>query len=152
MTYKLGQVLFVAVKGKAQILPIQVIEETTKKTLNGDQVEYMVSFGVGDTGKKINIATIEGEIFDTSAKAQKTLIERSSKQIAKLIQNAVDQAKAWYPSSFEAPEQVAPVTNSASIFAMMEEQTDSHSSNEPMFIELPDGTKARVALPDSLKS
>ena len=144
MSYKIGQVLFVAPKGKTQIIPIQVVEEITKKTLTGDIVVYMVK--PGTEGKMVDITSIEGEIFETAPAAQKALTERAAKYIAKLVAHATEQARVWYPNSFEMTPPNSNVFNIAS-------ETESDDDDmDGAIITLEDGTKARVKLSQALKA
>jgi hypothetical protein len=144
VSYKIGQVLFVAPKGKTQLIPIQVVEEITKKTLKGDIVVYMVK--PGSEGKMIDIATVDGEIFETAAAAQKSLTERAARYIAKLVANSSQQAQSWYPNSFES------TTSSSNVIDITQERDVSPDEMDGAIITLEDGTKARIKLPQALKA
>lgn len=101
MSYKVGQVLYVILKKEATVMPLQVIEEITKKTLaEGEVTSYVVRVG-SDPSKVLSISDIDGEIFDSSDKALKTLIDRVSKSITLRVEQAIDKAKEWYPTGFE---------------------------------------------------
>lgn len=102
MSYKVGQVLYVILKKEATVFPMQVVEEITKKTLTeGEVTTYMVRAGA-DPNKVLAITDIDGEVFDSSEKALKTLIDRVSKSITLRVEQAVGKAKEWYPSGFES--------------------------------------------------
>lgn len=136
--YKVGQVLFISVKGKAQLLPVQVVEQLTKKTLSGEHVSYMVRLGAGEDAKTFDIATIGAEmIFSSAAKAKEILIERVSKTISRAVDSAVNQANQLYPGVFENSSESAP--NPVVL-----------SDNEVTEVVLEDGTVARVKLPQSI--
>ena len=100
MNYRVGQVLFVILKKEAGIYPMQVIEEITKKTLNGDETTYILRVGA-DPSKIIDISKIEDEIFDSAENAKNVLVERVTKAINFRVEQAVEKAKEWYPSGFE---------------------------------------------------
>lgn len=101
MSYKVGQVLYVILKKEATVMPLQVIEEITKKTLaEGEVTSYVVRVG-SDPSKVLSISEIDGEIFDSSDKALKTLIDRVSKSITLRVEQAISKAKEWYPTGFE---------------------------------------------------
>lgn len=100
MSYRVGQVLFVILKKEAGIYPMQVIEEITKKTLNGDETTYILRVGA-DPGKIIDISKIEDEVFDSAENAKKVLVERVTRAINFRVEQAVEKAKEWYPSGFE---------------------------------------------------
>lgn len=133
---KVGQILFVVPKGQAQLIPIQVVEEITKRTLKGQEVSYVVR--IDKEGKTADIASINGEIFETATWAQKTLIERSSNGITKMVEQAVANAAAWYP-------QIDEPTNELTI------KKPDVKSDVGDLVTLPDGTRARVKLPEGMK-
>lgn len=101
MNYKVGQVLYVILRKEPNVYPMQVVEEITKKTLEGEITTYMVRAG-SDPNKVLPITDIDGEIFDSSEKALKTLIERVSRSITVRVEQAVGKAKEWYPTGFES--------------------------------------------------
>lgn len=144
MAYTVGQVLFVVPKqGKAQIVPVQVVEEITKKTLQGEIVSHMVK--VGKDGKVVDVSQVDGEVFDSSVVAKRTLTERSAKSIALIVDQAVSLALVWYPGAQEiANKSPEPLDLGPSL-------TDDGSDDGDISAVLEDGTRVRVVLPDSLK-
>lgn len=101
MSYKVGQVLYVILRKEASVYPMQVVEEITKKTLDGEVTTYMVRAG-SDPNKVLPINDIDGEVFDSAEKAKKTLIDRVSSSINQRVEQAVLKAKEWYPTGFES--------------------------------------------------
>jgi hypothetical protein len=100
MSYRVGQVLYVVLRKEPNVYPMQVVEEITKKTLEGEVTTYMLRAGA-DASKVLPINDIDGEIFDSADNARKTLIERVSQSIATRVDQAISKAKEWYPSGFE---------------------------------------------------
>ena len=176
MKYTVGQVLYVVLKKETRIYPMQVVEEITKKTLDGEVTSYMVRAG-NDPKAQILIGDIDGEIFDSADKAKAVLIERATASIARLVDNAVQKAQEWYPGSFEAPSDdpltllkkqpvptpTAPETPKAptashkkrplaELAAELQQESDRIADDAPI-VTLPDGTQAKVKsvkLPDVL--
>lgn len=178
MKYTVGQILYVILKKETRIYPMQVVEEITKKTLNGETTSYMVRAG-NDPKAQILISDIEGEIFESADKAKEVLIERATTNIARLVNNAVQKAQEWYPGSFEAPSDdpltllkkqqaqtpITPETETsktsttghkkrplAELAAELQQESDRIADNVPI-VTLPDGTQAKVKsvkLPDVL--
>jgi len=95
MRYNVGQVIYVILSKKGQVYPMRIIEEITKKTLKGEETNYVAQAGA-DLTTTILLDQIEGEIFVTAAEAKITLIERATSQIEKIIDNAVLKANEWY--------------------------------------------------------
>lgn len=100
MSYTVGQILYVVLRKEPNVYPMQVVEEITKKTLDGEITSYMVRAGK-DATKVLPIAEVDGEIFDSAEAAKKTLIDRVSQAILHRVEKAVESAQEWYPSGFE---------------------------------------------------
>lgn len=166
-SYRVGQVLYVILAKETRIYPMQVVEEVTKKTLEGTTNDYLVRGGP-TTSETLSIDQIEGEIFDSAAKVQKTLLERATSGITALVETAMAKAHEWYPSGFEqasddelaalkktnqpgqAPQSLARQPNKPPkrrqgpppevVLLAAELQQD----NEKLELEMPDGSKVRV--------
>lgn len=137
MSYKVGQILYVVPTKQTAVYPMQVIEEITRKTLDGTETDYLLKAGLSDQ-KTISHKEIQGEIFDTVEKAKITLTERATRSIARLVDSAHKKAREWYPTAFPDKQNFQQVEDA--------EQDDSQA-----LITLEDGTVARLKIPNILK-
>lgn len=154
--YRVGQVVYVVLRKKATIFPVQVVKEVIERTLEGEATSYVVRVG-SDPAELLPLSKIEGEMFDSPDAARETLVSRASREIAAKIKQAVQNAKGWYPSGFEsgAEDTVAALarveaTPRPEVAALAAELQQDDGS----YVELPGGGRARVAsvkLPDALK-
>lgn len=174
MSYSVGQVLYVVLRKEPNVYPMQVVEEITKKTLDGEVTTYMLRAG-SDPSKVLALNDIDGEVFDSSDNARKTLIERVSQSINHRVEQAITKAKEWYPSGFERAsndplslvKKASPAGEGSSTQATLPKKTPVRSevaqlaaelaaeTEESNMVELPDGTKAKiksVKLPPALQS
>jgi len=176
MSYKVGQVLFVVLRKEPNVYPMQVVEEITKKTLEGEVTTYMLRAG-SDPNKVLSISDIDGEIFDSADNAKKTLFDRVSQSINYRVEQAVAKAKEWYPTGFEhasddplalikkatlggeKPAPAKPKKPAAAPGAPRPETAalaaELAAEAEDAVVELPDGTKAKVKsvkLPPAMQS
>jgi hypothetical protein len=171
-TYKVGQVVYALLRKEAAVFPIQVIEEITKKTLDGEVTTYMVRAGA-DASKVVALSEVDGEIFDNAEAAKATLVERVTVTVAQRVDQAVARAKEWYPSGHEAvsedpltlirksetrtsPPQkpVRPVKAEVAALAAEMAAEAAAADNDDPIIELEGGIKARVKsvkMPESLQ-
>jgi hypothetical protein len=173
MKYRVGQVLYVVLKRETRVYPMQVVEEITKKTLDGEVTSYMVRGG-SDPKAQLLISEVDGEIFDSAEKAKSVLIDRATGSIVRLMDAAVQKAKEWYPGSFEAPSddplsllkktpqsspkppapQRAPSDALSELAAELQAESAQIAGEDATLITLPDGSKAKVnsiKLPDPLQ-
>ena len=137
--YTIGQVIYTVLSKRNQVYPMQVIEVITKKTMQGEEVRYLLQGG-SDRSNTIMLDQVDGEVFDTSEKARVTLTKRATQQINKIVDAAVSKASEWYA--------VAP--------ANVEDDNDSfvdeyeQNADIPKNVVLPDGTTVKVNLPKEL--
>jgi hypothetical protein len=163
MKYSVGQVIYVILKKEQRVYPMQIVEEITKKTLEGADTTYAVRGG-NDPKSQLMISEIDGEIFDSAEKARSALTQRAVESINRLVDVAIQKAKEWYPGSFEAPSDDplaslrktnrpktprAPRRGSNEVEELAKE-LQHEADDAATFVTLPDGSKAKVRLPDSL--
>ena len=127
MRYEVGQVLFVILSKKSQVYPMMVVEEITKKNLQGEDVNYVLQGGADPTSTVL-LNQVDGEIFESAEEAKNTLISRATSQIERLVSNAVAKSKEWYSNS-------------------VIQETVVHELPAASTVVLPDGTIARVKMP-----
>ena len=75
------------------LMAYRVIEEITKKTLEGEQVQYLVQAATPKS-KTVRLETIKGAIYQDSEEAKMKLIENATKAIDGMvvkIQSLVDK-------------------------------------------------------------
>jgi len=146
---KVGQILYVVPTKQVAVFPMQVVEELTKKTLDGTEIDYVLKAGGADP-KTIRLKEIQGEIFESASKARTTLTERAVRSVSRLVENAAKKALEWYPGSFENSSE------DSIIDALKGQSRAGHDDqarpmSENPTIVLDDGVIARVKLPDVLK-
>jgi hypothetical protein len=141
---KIGQVVFYLVRSEGKLKPIRVVEEVTRKTLNGSETVYMVQFP--DQQGIIALDTLKGDVFVSADDAYRTLTERSNAAIKRVVDGAVTRARQYFPeATFIAPD--------VDDISFLHEMPASSESSGEMF-EGPDGQMIRVRniqLPDAVK-
>lgn len=135
LEYKVGQVLYVVFKGEKRVVPLQIIEEITRKTLEGLKVDYKLRSGPEDKSF-INFNDIEGDVFETPDLAIEVLTDRAKSSIEKIVSNAAEKARLLFSTS-EKPTKES------------EQPTTDETQEEEVRVKLPDGSYARVKFPVS---
>jgi len=130
MPYQVGQVLFVILNKKMQVYPMLIVEEITKKTMQGEETNYVLQGGA-DPHATVLLNKVDGEVFTSAKEAKNVLIERATVQIEKLIEAAVEKSAEWY-------------SQPASIVPQKIEQPSMEKPEEEssVRVQLPDGTFA----------
>lgn len=140
--YSIGQILFIVLASKNQVYPMQVIEVITKKTLKGEEVSYLLQ--AGPDGNTIMLEKVDGEVFDSSEKARKTLIQRATQQVSRLVDNAEKKSVEWYSRSAQKEPLMQTIEDLPDL------STKAAPPDESATVMLPDGSVAKVKLPASV--
>jgi hypothetical protein len=144
MTYKVGQVLFVIPTGKTALIPVLIVEEITKKTVQGTITSYMVSAKTGEGDKIVELTKIPGEFFESSTQARKVMLERAAQAVNAIVDKSIKLSQVQFPSGFEEKVVDDNVLEAKEMLAP--------SSSGEGAVVLIDGQPVRVRMPDSLKS
>lgn len=161
--YQIGQVIYVALKRDATIVPMQVIEVITKQTLNGDETNYLLRAGAEDSpASRIMLNELDGEVFDSPERAKAVLVDRATKAISKIVDNAVERSKTWYPggkgnadplSFIKKPSTPSGPRPGNPVDDLKRELEAEAASSDASILTLPDGTKAKIKsikMPDAM--
>lgn len=140
MNYKIGQVLYVLLNKETKICPVQVIEEITKKTLDGATTNYIVK--VGKKGEVVSLSDMDGQVYESIEVLRKVLQERITRTVENVISATAKRAAEWYvqPSPHEENRQSNVETRSL-------EELEFNEKTDDAVITLPDGTIARMRGP-----
>ena len=141
-TYEVGSVLWIIHTDRPGLMAYRVVEEITKKTLEGEQVQYLVQAAT-PKAKTVRLETIKGAIYQDSEEAKMKLIENATRAIDGMvvkIQGAVDK---YFNVAESVIETVPTPTNKP--------KTSSKLKKGYQWMEMEDGTRAQVKIPEILK-
>lgn len=80
--YSVGQILFLIANNK--VVPVQVIEEVIRTTLEGKEKTYIVKFPDKD-GTTSDIKKLKSELFDSPKSIKKFMIDNATKAIEDML-------------------------------------------------------------------
>ena len=140
--YEVGAVLWIIHTDRPGLMAYRVVEEITKKTLEGEQIQYLVQAATPKT-KTVKLETIKGQIYEDSEEAKQKMIENATRAIDGMvlkIQNNVDK--------FFNEKKEEPIKQDSN-----PEIQSSANELKPGYqlVELEDGTKAQVKIPEIMK-
>ena len=149
--HRVGQVLFIILNKKQQVIPVQVTEQIVRRTLTGEDISYIVSIPAREGFKPMTLEQIDGEVF-TSIDLVK---ERMFANATEVINAISDKAKNVAKNRFDYnPEESNADLDASSEAFLDESDLVSSEPKEPKpaaneaLVELGDGTVAKVKLPD----
>ena len=146
--FAVGQVVYVISAEHNKVLPFQVVEEITRKTIRGDEVHYKVVYGTDQTKMKL-LSEIKGELFTSLDEARAHLMKNVTAWVDGQITAARKAAVEWYktPDSVDLPPMELPLAPPpADLHPSISGDPHIPDDGEANLVELPDGrvVKARV--------
>ena len=127
---------------------MQVVEIITKKTLQGEEVQYLLQGG-SNKSTTVMLDQVDGELFDSAEVARTTLISRATKQINRLVDVAISKSKEWYPTSLTEPQTLQDLPSYDPDHITKHDEEES-SKVSPVMVTLPDGTVAKIKMPSTI--
>jgi hypothetical protein len=83
MDHKVGQILYICDEERMKIIPIQVVEEVIRNTIEGSEKNYVIMFP--DSNKTLaNLNKVKGKIFKDPEKVQDYMIKNASDAIKRV--------------------------------------------------------------------
>ena len=86
--YRVGQILFL-IHDASKVVPVQVVEEVVRTTLNGREKTYIVKF----PDKKettADISKVKSKIFESKELVRSYMLENATQAIEKMVEDAAN--------------------------------------------------------------
>ena len=137
--YEVGSVLWIIHTDRPGLMAYRVIEEITKKTLEGEQIQYLIQAAT-PTSKTVKLESIKGEVYSDSEEAKMKMVENATRAIDNMvvkIQNNVD--KYFHGKTQKTIKQASEPSIQSSSSKLREGYE---------WVTMEDGTKVQVKLPE----
>ena len=100
--YRVGQILFL-IADASKVIPIQIIEEVIRTTLQGKEKTYIVKFP-GKKGTTVDINKVKGDLFTSKDQVKKYMIDNAKSAIEQMVSLAEEMSiNIFNVSSYDAP-------------------------------------------------
>jgi|SRR5210317_1229246 ribosome-associated translation inhibitor RaiA len=134
--YEVGNILWIISQEKPGVMPHRVIEEVTKKTLEGSTTQYVVEVP-GRNRSRILKET--DDVYTSIDSAKSELMSRAEKAIDKMLQRGNEIISEWSVVNVETSkkETLDDIQTSSKI-----EPADNTVGQE--MVTLPDGQKVKI--------
>lgn len=147
-TYEVGTILWIIHTDRPGLVAYRVIEEITKRTLEGEKIQYLVQPAV-PKARTVQLEAIKGRIFLTSEEAKQALIENATKAIDAMI----TRTQGLVDNFFKPSQVVTPLETSSS------NTTTNIATSSPQaklkegyqWVTMEDGSKVQVKIPEIMK-
>ena len=141
--YDVGTVLWIIHRDRPGLVAYRVVEEITKKTLEGEKIQYLVQPAVPKS-RTVQLESINGRIFLTSEEAKNALIENATRAIDTMIKKTQNLVNKF----FSPPKPKIETVPDVPLIAQQEPQTLKEGYQ---WVTMEDGTKIQVKIPEILK-
>ena len=127
--FKIEDVVFVAVEKKMQILPAQVIGKITREGIEGTKSEMTIQFPDGSS----KTVSSSRNIFKSIEEAREKLVDRVTKSIDDMCAMALKASQKHFGGA-----------DSSEVVVQSIKPDPTGDDENVFFVEMPDGTTARV--------
>jgi hypothetical protein len=135
--YSVGQVLYALSNKEMAVIPLRVTERILRETLDGEVVSYVAKTA---GGKQVeDLSKLSATFFTTADDVKVALVEN----VTRVVQQIVDNASQTASQAFGESESSRLKTN-------IDKPVQETLKEDEKSITLPDGTVAKVKIPDSL--
>ena len=92
--YQVGQILYLVQPDKFAVVPVQVVEQITKNTLDKNEVVYNVK--VPNRTKLLRLKDFDGKVFNDIGTVRHFMLENVSRSVENLILVAASSTKEHF--------------------------------------------------------
>ena len=143
-TYEVGSVLWIIHTDRPGLMAYRVVEEITKKTLEGEQIQYLVQSATPKS-KTVRLDQIKGNIYEDSEEAKQKMIENATRAIDGMVVKIQGNVDTYFGSTL-LEEEPKPKKQSS----RKSKKTDKLKPGY-QWIEMEDGSRAQIKIPEVLK-
>ena len=94
--YEVGQILFLILNKRQQVLPIQVNEQVVRRSLEGEEISYSVAVPASKGIKLYDLNELDGEVYESIEIARETMYDQATQAIDAITKKAVAIAESRF--------------------------------------------------------
>tara|TARA_Y100000385_G_C12667019_1_gene456293 strand:+ start:41 stop:517 length:477 start_codon:yes stop_codon:yes gene_type:complete len=143
--YRVGQILFL-IADASKVVPIQVIEEVIRTTLEGKEKTYIIKFP-DKKGTTADIKKVKGELFSSKAKVKSYMIENAKNAITQMVSMAEEMSINIFdshPSDVRIVEEIQKDINDDSEDLEKEEEVQPLGDDGIIRVDLGNGKFGKI--------
>mgnify|MGYP003114455776 CR=1 FL=1 len=146
--YVVGQVLFLTSKNTLKIIPVQIIEEVIRTTINGREKTYMVQFPDKDNTIR-DIKQLAGQTFSTESDVRNFMISNATFAIDKMLNHALSVRDKTFTNIIKSVNPIEDLQSDELEVPNdipLSEDVQQSAENDIVSVDLGDGTVAKMDL------
>ena len=96
MKYNVGQTIFAMLKKQKQVIPVLVVEELTRKRVDGESFTYTVQLP-DNKNTQVQLDKLDAVVFDTIDAVKESMLNTAAQTIEKIIVRAEKIKTEFFP-------------------------------------------------------
>ena len=142
MQYQVGQFLFVVFKDKQSLIPVRVVEEVVRRTVDGEKRSYLVTVSEARRLEPVPLEEPPENVFTSIEAAKGALLENARQGIERVCARALSLKEKEFKDN--------PLSQSPA-FETNFEESEHEGVLDDETILLDNGVKAKVRLPPEFR-
>lgn len=139
--YEVGSVVWIIHTDRPGLMAYRVVEEITKKTLEGEQIQYLVQAATPKS-KTVKLESIQGSIFEDSEEAKQKMIENATRAIDGMVVKIQANVDRYFNGKTDKQPTKPVITQSS---------TSKELKPGYQWVEMEDGKRVQVKIPEIMK-
>lgn len=168
--HSVGDVLYIISNKKRNVVPVRVVEQIVRRTIEGEQVSFKVSLPGKNAQESVDLHSIDGTSYKSLSDARRFLYEQATSAINQLLETAAEVSKVHFGVDPSIPVSSEPIPQDQT--ADPNPQFDAEIQHEPkpleslsnpagslldftsanvtgeVKVQMPDGSYASVQMPE----
>ena len=139
MNYHVGQILYLLSSKTMKVIPAQVVEELTKKSMKGQEINYTVMMPNKDRSQ-VTLSSLDVKTFTDLGDCKHFMMINAERSINKVLNDTQKVSKIFTMDVEEhVKEEVEEVEDE-----IIEENVQNNESESIISIDMGEGMKARI--------
>ena len=141
---KVGNIVYLLDKKTHAIVPCMIVEQVNSISLEGETTHHIMKT---PAGRKAKLEDFKSPWFQDIPSARDFLMEAAKNLVDETVEKANQIAAEAFGDNLSALEE-SNVNENDFVFYKSEEDSPVETSSNEVFVDLPNGQKARVSMPD----
>jgi len=86
--YEVGQILFLILNKRQQVLPIQVSEQVVRRSVEGEEISYSVAVPASKGLKFYDLSELDGTVYESIGDARDAMYDQAAQAIDAITKKA----------------------------------------------------------------
>lgn len=144
--YEVGQVLYLLLSKNKKVAPVQVVEQIVRKSIDGEQVSYMVQLPSNRENSRVSLSKINCEIFTSPSLIKQSMMKNATDAINNLVSNSIKIAQSVFSETSSDSEEISEqrIDDIATDTQGDDGNRELDQVNDLVTVDLGDGIKGKI--------